>query len=149
MSKKLEGRPPGYRVYKSRPGHRRVWWIVAGVIVFLIVAAAAVLGGSYWWFTEKVETANERTPEEVMEALAEPPSTTLVPMEQFEQSEEAMNIILLGSDNRSTNVDAGGRSDTIMVLHVDPEADFATLLSIPRDLYVDIPGHSKNRINAA
>ena len=43
----------------------------------------------------------------------------------------------------------GVRSDTIMVVRIDPKTTQAKILSFPRDLWVDIPGQSKNRINAA
>ena len=68
------------------------------------------------------------------------------------------NTLMVGSDQRSgltkeqkkklgTGSAEGARTDTIMVLHTgdgDP-----TLLSIPRDSYVEIPGHGMNKINAA
>jgi len=44
---------------------------------------------------------------------------------------------------------AGFRSDTMMVLRVDPASTRAALLSLPRDLYVPIPGHGQGRINQA
>jgi len=44
---------------------------------------------------------------------------------------------------------AGFRSDTMMVLRVDPASTRAALLSLPRDLYVPIPGQGQGRINAA
>jgi LCP family protein required for cell wall assembly len=116
------------------------------VAAFLVVAAIVAGVGSYWWFSDKVETANGRTSGEVKEALSAEPSTTLV---SVEQTPEALNIILLGSEATGTTTESSGRSSTIMVLHVDPKLDFANLLSIPRDLYVDIPGEGKNRINAA
>jgi LCP family protein required for cell wall assembly len=115
-------------------------------VALLIVAVIAVVGSSYWWFSAKVGAANNRIDPEVERVLASKPSTTLVPIEE---SEDAQNIILLGSDTRGDTVNSSGRSDTIMVIHVDPTLDFASILSIPRDLYVDIPGHGKNRINAA
>ena len=75
---------------------------------------------------------------------------------------EPMNVLLVGSDSRArlTGIDAkqagkdkvgGERSDTIMILHVDPGAKKAAILSIPRDLLVNIPGASQraDRINAA
>ena len=43
----------------------------------------------------------------------------------------------------------GLRSDTIMVVRIDPGETQARILSFPRDLWVDIPGHGKQRINAA
>jgi len=75
---------------------------------------------------------------------------------------EPMNVLLAGSDSRArlTGVEAvhagkslvgGERSDTIMILHVDPGAKKAAILSIPRDLLVTIPGTAprSDRINAA
>jgi LCP family protein required for cell wall assembly len=74
------------------------------------------------------------------------------------------NFLLVGSDSRAgadpTSVDAGGigtvadvsgqRSDTIMILRRDKSTGAAALLSIPRDLWVQVPGHDKKRrINSA
>lgn len=160
------------RARMARRERPQPWrWIVLGAAVTLVLAAIVVAVGSYWWFTGKVETANERTPESVKAVLTSLPSTTLV---SVEQTPEALNIILLGSDTTGDDPDGGastttaapsdttaatgasagaagaaGRSSTIMVLHVDPKADFACLLSISRDLYVDIPGHGKGRISTA
>jgi LCP family protein required for cell wall assembly len=61
-----------------------------------------------------------------------------------------VNVLLLGSDSRKPGTTAnGGRSDTLMMLHLDADRKAAYLISFPRDLYVDIPGHGKNKINAA
>jgi LCP family protein required for cell wall assembly len=59
-----------------------------------------------------------------------------------------MNLVILGSDTRSTN-GKGGRSDTIILVHIDTNSNFLSMLSIPRDLRVKIPGHGYNKINAA
>lgn len=68
------------------------------------------------------------------------------------------NFLLVGSDSRSagdpntgtTGDVTGNRSDTIMVLRTDPNGGQAALLSIPRDLYVAVPGRDgKRRINGA
>ncbi|MDP1795246.1 MAG: LCP family protein [Acidimicrobiales bacterium] len=73
-----------------------------------------------------------------------------------------MNVLMVGSDTRE-NIsekeraqfgnaeDVGGeRTDTMMVLHVDPRAEKASILSIPRDLWVPIAGLGYNeRINTA
>jgi LCP family protein required for cell wall assembly len=61
---------------------------------------------------------------------------------------ERVNILLLGTDKRL--VEQGpSRTDTMIVVTVDPETKTAGMLSIPRDLWVPIPGHSENRINVA
>ena len=64
------------------------------------------------------------------------------------KSPTGMNILVVGSDTRSTN-GAGGRSDTLMIVHVDPTSNFLSILSIPRDLQVEVPGHGLQKINAA
>lgn len=57
----------------------------------------------------------------------------------------------LDSTQYAGNADSGGRrSDTIMILRVDPSSKTARLLSLPRDLYVPIAGKDhKDKINAA
>jgi LCP family protein required for cell wall assembly len=61
---------------------------------------------------------------------------------------DSVNIALLGLDTRPGNPD-GTRSDTIIIVRINPQTKAASMLSIPRDLWVDIPGNGKNRINAA
>lgn len=56
------------------------------------------------------------------------------------------NILLIGSDSRG---EKDARSDTIMIAQYHPDKHTYKLISIMRDTYVDIPGHGKNRINAA
>lgn len=71
---------------------------------------------------------------------------------------EGKNILLVGSDGRTGLTDAqrrrlgtgtaeGQRTDSIMVLHIG--GGKPTLMSIPRDSYVAIPGYGKNKINAS
>lgn len=75
---------------------------------------------------------------------------------------KAMTVLLVGSDTRSDleggqtrqfgsgKAVAGQRSDTIMLLRVDPATNRAAILSLPRDLYVTIAGTGqKARINSA
>lgn len=59
--------------------------------------------------------------------------------------------LIVGSDSRAGWADdgtMGARTDTIMLLH-QPVNGPVALISIPRDSYVEIPGHGKNKINAA
>ena len=62
-------------------------------------------------------------------------------------------IMLLGSDKRpedSGDSAAGGaRSDTILLVRLDPSKNATALMSLPRDLKVAIPGHGTDKINAA
>lgn len=57
------------------------------------------------------------------------------------------NILILGSDQRSQ--DAMWRTDVIMLAAIDRTDGRAAVVSLPRDLYVDIPGYGMGRINTA
>src|ERR1700730_7044138 len=50
-----------------------------------------------------------------------------------------MNLLLIGSDKGTGNPGAGERSDTIIVARLSKAKDKAYLISVPRDLLVDIP----------
>jgi polyisoprenyl-teichoic acid--peptidoglycan teichoic acid transferase len=59
-------------------------------------------------------------------------------------------LLLLGIDQRSGVDEPGGyRTDTMIVISVDPVRKTAGVLNIPRDLWVDIPGYQQGRINTA
>jgi LCP family protein required for cell wall assembly len=60
-------------------------------------------------------------------------------------SNEPINILLLGLDYRPIEEDT--RADTQIIVHIDPAAKTATMFSVPRDLYVSIPGFGWGRIN--
>jgi len=73
------------------------------------------------------------------------------------------DYVLVGSDSRegltpaqqkalhtgSTKSAEGKRTDSIIIVHVPSGAGKPAMISLPRDSYVPIPGHSKNKINAA
>ena len=75
----------------------------------------------------------------------------------------AQNFLIVGSDANACvdpnsqwagaadpgRENIGSRSDTIMVMRVDPVTRQAAVLSFPRDLWVKIPGRAKSRINSA
>lgn len=70
------------------------------------------------------------------------------------------NILIIGDDNRagytpaqlaelSTQENVGNNTDTLMLIHVPANGTAASIVSIPRDSYVPIPGYGKNKINSA
>ncbi len=59
-------------------------------------------------------------------------------------------ILILGSDKRNKEISGKfGLSDTTMLLRLDPDRGAIALLSLPRDLKVDIPGYGTDKLNAA
>ncbi len=62
---------------------------------------------------------------------------------------DPITVLILGIDQRSQEEEDFWRSDTMMLVTVDPVTKRAGVLSIPRDLWVPIPGYNENRINTA
>ncbi len=65
------------------------------------------------------------------------------------EGKERVNILLLGGDTRGLAEDETPRSDSMMVVSLDPVTEKAHLFSILRDTYTHIPDHYNTRINAA
>jgi LCP family protein required for cell wall assembly len=63
------------------------------------------------------------------------------------ERKERVNILLLGVDNRPGEPFA--RSDTLILVTIDPNTKTAGMLSVPRDLWVSVPGYGEDRINKA
>ncbi|HET8601322.1 MAG TPA: LCP family protein [Segeticoccus sp.] len=59
----------------------------------------------------------------------------------------AQNLLVVGSDSRDQI--RNGRSDVIVLVHIAADHKSVQLIHFPRDLYVDVPGHGKDKINAA
>ena len=155
----MTGKP--YTVYAVE-GHphgrwkRAVLWTSVALVVLLLAGA----GGSYLWFRSQVVEANQRVDPEVVSALSSKPQSTLstTPVTTAAAEEEpepepdspsAMNILVLGSDHRQDEGETYGRSDTIILVHIDPDNDYLSLMSLPRDLRVEVPGYGMEKINAA
>ncbi len=68
---------------------------------------------------------------------------TALPME----TDGVVNILLIGNDSRKNGED--GRSDAMILLSVSSKTKKIYMTSLLRDMYVDIPGHDGNRLNAA
>ena len=64
-------------------------------------------------------------------------------------AEGPLNVLVLGVDTRPDDPGMGSRTDTIMLVRVVPKTGDVNLLSVPRDLYVEVEPGKKDRINAA
>ena len=127
------------------PGRERRRWRLLVAATLVILVGNLVVGSAYAYFQWRLDQI-ERVP-----------VAGLVP----DEPGPVMNVLLVGSDSREDlSGDAadqagkeevtGERSDTIMLLHVDPGQQKAGILSIPRDLYVPIAGTDESdRVNAA
>ncbi|MCL4385132.1 MAG: LCP family protein [Cyanobacteria bacterium] len=109
------------------------------IIVFACIFIVAATGGGlfYWYINKANRTMNSITSSEI--------ENILTPVQSIE---EPVSILIMGRDSRDVTNDLG-RADTIMLLYLDPAQKKVSLLSIPRDTLVDIPGHGQDKINAA
>ncbi len=76
------------------------------------------------------------------------PTPTLIPTTEPAKPSERINVLLMGIDRRPGEPFIS-RTDTMMLMSIDPESDSASILSVPRDLYTVIPGRGRDRINTA
>lgn len=67
--------------------------------------------------------------------------------ELIASNSNVMNILLLGSDTRAAGKASTGRTDSIIMLSINPDSKRIVMTSFMRDMYVKIPGYSSNRIN--
>lgn len=97
-------------------------------------------------------TADPASQPEVTAAVSAPlPTPTLDPAADYTWDDpRRFNVLLLGIDQRRGLDDDGPfRTDTIIIVSVDPVRKTAGVLSVPRDLWVKIPGFNHARINTA
>jgi len=127
---------------------RRVWRrVLIAVAAVLVVALAGA--GAYAWTINRQVTSNIHRGIELSPDTPTPGADSASPSAQEPRQTGELNYVLLGSDSRDEADPAEGRSDTIMVVHLNQKRTKAYITSFPRDMYVDIPGHGRNKINAA
>lgn len=111
--------------------------LIIAAIVFAVVTRRA---------TQTLETIQQDDPRRVAANNVTDAEAASVPA--MKTLREPFNVLLVGVDKRS-DPNEGVRSDTLIVVHVDPEAGWASMLSIPRDSVVQIPHLGQQKINAA
>lgn len=86
-------------------------------------------------------------PEELMEGIPTPSTAVPTAVPTFEVPESTTNILLLGSDTALGSDDT--RTDTMIIVSINEDGPTASMISLPRDLFVYIPGKIMNRLNTA
>ncbi len=76
------------------------------------------------------------------------PTPTLIPTTEPWAGSDRVNILLMGIDRRPGEAFIS-RTDSMMIVSIDPVGKRVSILSVPRDLYVVIPGRGRDRINTA
>lgn len=119
---------------------RRKWpYWVGGILLALILVVGGIIFYAYNQVGNAVDTmhtplARDDDPERQKE------------ISNIFDAKDSLNILLLGVDERPGD---RGRSDTMIVMSLNPRTNSMLMLSIPRDTYVNIPGHGMDKINHA
>ena len=127
--------PPAPAAPRRTSRLRKVLLVALSLGVLAVFSAVALL----WYTNSRID----RIPDDELESLVD--------------VDGPRNILLVGTDSRENLPDdfegsfgsfGGERTDVIMLIHFIP-GERAQILSLPRDLKVNIPGHGVNKINAA
>ncbi len=131
---------------RRSPRGAQIFFVASLALLFIVVSA----GIGYIFFDQVRQTvaASSMLPEffatQPGEEPETEPGTTLEPW----QGNQRVNVLLLGVDERESE-HGPWRTDTMIVLTVDPLTKSGGMLSIPRDLWVPIPGFDHGKINTA
>jgi len=142
---------PGWAPKKPPPGGdtepppkpKRFWWrfLLASLIIMAVSAAATSISILNYFdsIAAEISPENKKIRTALDEVLAQP------------ESGKPQNFLLVGSDKRAGAefAEDKGRSDTAILIRVDPGKGLISMLSIPRDLQVEIPGGGTGKFNEA
>ncbi len=120
---------------------KRRWgrWLLTAIGVFILLVIIWSIA-AFLSFRSGVKAANKRLPKSAKAALTKQDGLLLT---------HSTNILLLGTDHSTNKSRATERhSDSIMLVHTDPDHHRLVYVSIMRDLRVDIPGYGSQKINA-
>lgn len=113
-------------------------YAIAGAVIILLTTAAVATGALL-----KVKQVSDTL--KTYGHVAQFKPKTITPA----QAGKPQTILLVGSDRRFGWKRGESRSDTMMLLRLDPKQQATAVMSVPRDLVVDIPGYGREKINAA
>lgn len=125
---------------RNRSISKKIYLIVLGIPVMLMVIA---LGLGVTFYTNLSHSINK-----TYESVDRSNVLRKTPVES--DNKAPFSVLLMGIDTGDLGRVEQGRSDTIMIVAINPVAKQTTIVSIPRDTYVEIEGHGrKDKINHA
>ncbi|SER60405.1 LCP family protein [Salisediminibacterium halotolerans] len=107
----------------------------------LLVAVLAVGGYGYYLYSSAQDTVDSQMHENIDREQSDKRDVAADP-----DKEDPLSFLLLGTDEDDAD---SGRTDTMMVVTVNPQDESMKLVSIPRDTMVSIPGRGDDKINHA
>ena len=131
-----------------RPG--RGWRIALLSVLAIFLVLTLATGGLALWVRHSIASGIEFIADPFVGIPARAPQQKVAAGE-----EPAVNILVLGTDSRTSASDpsqwkeGAQRTDAIMIVQVSGDRKTVSVMSIPRDSWVEIPGHGQGKINAA
>ncbi|MBQ1663510.1 MAG: LCP family protein, partial [Clostridia bacterium] len=122
---------------RKKKGRLRLWQrilLILLALILLVLGSAAGFFGRYYGLLGNLD-------------LGDNPIAKIVAENQSEANEKSMNILLVGLDSRKDNYT--GRSDSMILCTINKKSKKFVMTSFLRDSYVSIPGHGKDKLNAA
>lgn len=133
------------REFRIQEKKRSFGWKKFILIFFLIVLMIILFFGG--WFVYNLGVAKNKIVTENFSQSTEKKDINLPEAKESEFDLATVNILLLG--NGGVGHSGGGLTDVIQVLSINTQKKKALSFSIPRDLFVNLPGFGKHRVNAA
>jgi LCP family protein required for cell wall assembly len=133
---------------RGRFAHLRKKWVWIPLMILLIVGGAAGYGLWYYYSLQgdiQVEIPEVTPPKDE----DEPFNALLVGSDSRAGLTEEEQIALGAQDETAQGIVGGERADTLILAHVDPEANRVMMVQFPRDLYVPLATGGSNKINSA
>ncbi|WP_270371823.1 LCP family protein [Limosilactobacillus mucosae] len=144
MNEELNQNQPVHHSHHHHHHHRRkrlglkILWSFIGLLVILVLIFAGVA-----WRNVHVATDN---------MYSESGAKTYRNADKVLKQGKSINILLLGTDTGALGRNYKGRTDTIMMMTLNPQKKTTTIVSLPRDMKVNLPGYSEYspaKLNAA
>jgi LCP family protein required for cell wall assembly len=133
------------------PRRQRLRRALIGLGVLALVLAM-VIGGGLWFFAHRYGGNIDRVGDVFADLQEDSRPAPASPMAEPAPAADPITFLLVGSDTRADIAPGDlpdARSDAIMIARFSADRQHAQVISIPRDSWVDVPGHGMDKINAA
>ncbi|HEY6730057.1 MAG TPA: LCP family protein [Solirubrobacterales bacterium] len=134
-------KPPPSGDDGEAPKPKRFWWRFTLASVLIVAVSAGTTAAATLLYLDSIANAiqpkNDKLQKKLNRFLADAGDGG------------AQTFLVIGSDKRANEAEDPGRSDTTMLVRLDPDKNLISMMSIPRDLKVEIPGYGTGKFNEA
>jgi len=134
-------KPPPEGNGDEAPKPKRFWWRFVLASVLIVAVSAGTTAAATLLYLDSIANAiqpkNDKLQKRLNKFLADAGDGG------------AQTFLVIGSDKRANDPEDPGRSDTTLLVRLDPDKSLISMMSIPRDLKVEIPGYGTGKFNEA